>query len=109
MESTDTRSCPRTPDSSELPRLLAELEASGESLAAFARARGLAAWKLYEARRAGDSDAEATPGFTRVHVTQATRGDARLEVQLPTGHVIRVPDDFDTSTLRRVVEALSSC
>ena len=59
-DTTPTAAPTSSPDSYEparsiavadVPGLLAELEASGQPLAQFARERGIASWRLYEERR----------------------------------------------------------
>jgi len=62
MTTEPTRRSQRTPSDDEIPSLLEALETFGGSTAAFAREQGLAAWKLYKARRA---TAGAGPGRRR--------------------------------------------
>lgn len=61
-------------------------------------------WWSWKLRR----EAEDTPAFVEV----AIEGDAprsAFEVEAPSGHVLRVPADFDAAALRRLLEVLSSC
>jgi transposase-like protein len=100
-------------DEGERRRILAELEASGQSVASFARERGLPAWTLYEWRRRLASrkpvGAAGEPDFVRVVVTPQRPSTSALQVELGTGARIHVPPGFDEGELRRLVEVLSSC
>jgi hypothetical protein len=100
-------------DAQEVPELLRELDASGQSLAAFARERGLETWRLYEARRkAGDGGprrkrrraVELAPVEVRVPSPAAP-----LELALASGHVLRIPAGFDEAELRRLLGVLTGC
>ena len=94
--------------------MLAELEASGEPLAQFARERGIAKWRLYEerrkARRAGsDTPRRRGPArFAPVRVREDSRAEP-LELVLAAGHRVRVPAGFDETLLRRLMGVLASC
>ncbi|MCE9592976.1 MAG: hypothetical protein K8S98_02180, partial [Planctomycetes bacterium] len=76
--------------------LLAEFDASGESAAAFARSRGISAWRIYYAlnRRAGkhrDRRTSARPtGPTLLPVRVVPEAPkpaaAALEIELTSGH-----------------------
>lgn len=107
-------------DSLDLEATLSELESSGLSTAAFARERGIAAWKLYgELRRRrkrrlaehGTGRTAAGPGmpFVAVQLVPQTSPEAAFEVELCGGRVLRVPPAFDESSLLRLVRALESC
>jgi transposase-like protein len=97
----------------ERRRILTELEASGQSVASFARQRGLSAWTLYDwRRRLGSSErpeAAPEPGFVQVVVKPERQVAAPIQVELPTGARIHVPPGFDEAELRRLVEVLFSC
>jgi hypothetical protein len=104
----------------DLEALLVEHDASGLSTAAFARAKGIPAWKLYGAlhRRSGKRrarhSAERVAGPSafvpvRVTVPGAPNSGARLELVLHGGHRLLIGADFDAQLLRRVLEALSPC
>ncbi len=103
-----------------------QLQSSGETVAAFARERGLNAWTLYEWRRRlgvrppqrlstmhqpGAQVAVPThSAFLPVRVTaQPTPPVASaepLEVVLAGGRRVRVPSNFDDAALRRLVSVL---
>jgi hypothetical protein len=104
-----------------MPRLLAALAASGGNTAAFARERGLAPWKLYEARRVAAESQRARavttrrrrPGkadaaFAEVRVVEDRPGTpAAFELVLPEGHRLLIPSTFDEQALRRLLEVLA--
>lgn len=108
----------RTPGDDEVASLLEALEASGSSIAAFARERGLAPWKLYEARRAA-AGAEPRPRRRRRRggpdfvpiqvVAEPAARSAPLELVLGSGHRLLIPARFDEAALRRVLGVLRSC
>lgn len=95
----------RTPTDDELPTLLAELQTSGESLAAFARSRGLTTWKLYRAQRAKRPDR-----FDPIRLIERPSPTAEpIELVHAAGHRIMIRPDFDSGTLQRLLEVLASC
>ncbi len=62
-------------------------------------------WRRHLSRRA----AIAVPVFTEITLgAAATPGDTRFEVELASGHVLRIPVGFDTAALRRLVAALEA-
>ncbi|HVS19659.1 MAG TPA: hypothetical protein VMT18_13730, partial [Planctomycetota bacterium] len=96
------------------------LERSGLSTAAFAHERGVAAWKLYAgqrrrrrrrlvARSADGAEVGAAPAFVPVQLTAAPPSGSMVEVELHGGRLLRVPVDFEESSLLRLVRALESC
>ena len=96
--------------------LLEELEASGGNLAAFARAKGISPWMLYEARRASSKISarrQAQPRIDLLPVKLIAEAPAcsrpPLELVLPSGHRIHVPAEFEESSLRRLIGVLASC
>jgi hypothetical protein len=106
----------------EAQQLLGEHEASGESLAAFARSRGIGVERLRwwqrrfggtTRRRASDRPVRLLP--VRVRATKAStslRGaavtaDASFEVTLPGGRSVRVPAGFEAESLRRLLAVLT--
>ncbi|MEZ6014596.1 MAG: hypothetical protein R3F49_05740 [Planctomycetota bacterium] len=100
----------------EARAILPELEASGLSIQAFARERGLQTWALYKVAR--DARTVARPkrsSLAEVLVVpppQRHRGSASsttLEVTLSSGLAVRVPREFDDVTLRRLLGVLRSC
>jgi len=106
---------PRTPTNDELPELLKELEASGESVSGFARERGLLPWKLYEARRDGQgrprNKRARRPDLLPVRIVDenTTRAATPFELVLSSGHRLVIPREFDETTLRRLMGVLASC
>jgi transposase-like protein len=89
---------------------IAALEASGESVARFAARQSIAAHRLYGWRRrlAGSTPAmtghrfvEVAPSAERVPVPEVV-----LEIVLPNGAVIRVPQNVDQRALRGVLAAV---
>jgi hypothetical protein len=102
----------------DIKSVLSEFDSSGQSVAAFARSRGIAPWKLHYAlaRRAGkrrplSQPRSAKPDFIPVRVIESkpTSTAAPLELLLAGGHRLRISSNFDPEHLRRVVEALSRC
>jgi len=93
--------------------LLAELERSNLSTAAFARERGLPPWKLYNALAARVSKRKKPAKQSDlVPVTvKPERGAqvAPLELKLTSGHRLLVPADFDEQALRRLMGVLAGC
>ena len=112
--SPDPSNPARTIAAAEVPGLLAELEASGQPLAQFARERGIASWRLYEERRkarrggSGRSRRRGRAKFTPVSVTEDGRAEP-LELVLSAGHRVRIPAGFDETALRRLMGVLASC
>lgn len=101
---------------------LGEQRDGGLSVRAFCAREGLTqsnfyAWRRRLARREVESPAaEGLPRFVEVTppeppgVPPVVTGDdvpSPLELVLPRGVVVRVPDRFDAKVLRRVVEALT--
>lgn len=105
----------RRPTDEELPGLLEELEAGGGSVAAFARARGLAVWKLYHARRSTRGPTRTPKERRSGHLIPVHVVDRRaqtfppLELVLSTGHRLVIPGEFDEVSLRRLMGVLASC
>ena len=91
--------------------LLAEHRASGLSIAAFARERGISAWRLYDGRRAlRKRDArKKSAGFVQVHVRPVPTASSPIEVELADGVRLQVPANFDADDLQRLLGVLASC
>jgi hypothetical protein len=98
--------------------LLSEFDASGQSAGAFARSRGIAPWRIYNAlqRRSGKTRARrgpaaASPGLLPVRVVEAETASqaAPLELLLSGGHRLLIRGDFDPALLRRLLGALELC
>jgi hypothetical protein len=111
---------PPRPESVDVPTLLAEFDASRQTPAAFARSRGLAPWRVYNAlnrrkaiaRRTAAAVNAARPALLPVRVvadSAGTRASSGLEIELAGGHRLRIGADFDAELLRRVLGALSRC
>ena len=80
----------------------------GEAVEAFCRGHGLAVSTFYAWRRRLET--EDRPAFVELTGADQTPGDRvrqGIEVVLLSGVVLRVPESFDTATLRRVVEVFS--
>jgi len=98
--------------------LLAEQEASGRSVRAFAAERGLSPWTLYgwrgklgrsRRRSVAENGASKEPGFVAVDVVGGTPSPSDFEVELADGLIVRVPRDTTTVRLVELVRALRSC
>jgi hypothetical protein len=92
-------------------QLLRERRTSGQSVAAFCRARRIPQHQFYwwqrqlrqhDRLRASDGD-RATEAFVAVHVPFHSPG---IEIVHPGGCVVRVNSAVDTASLRRVLDAL---
>lgn len=108
------------PDSQGLEVALDDLERSGLSTAAFARERGVAAWKLYEGqrrrrkqrlaeRRGVAAPGDAAPTFVPVPLAARAPSGSIFEVELRCGRVLRVPAGFEEAALLRLVRTLETC
>ena len=78
-------------------------KSSGQSLAGFCRASGVAAWKLANWRSVTGRPS-AGSGFVQVEAAGSGRG---LELHLRGGLRIAIEAGFDPVVLRAVVEALA--
>jgi transposase len=88
-------------------------EASGLSVAEFARRHGLGPQRLRWWKKRGAKGAGSTLSFVPVHVAappspeaQRAAGGASMEVVLARGRCIRVEPGFDAGELARLVRAL---
>jgi transposase-like protein len=83
---------------------LTSLDASGLSLAAFAKREGLVAERLYSWRRRLADQPDSSPEFVEV---MSPRSPSRYaEIVFPSGVTLRVAETIEPTTLRRLVEAL---
>lgn len=93
--------------------LLAEQEASGRSLSAFAAERGISQWTLYDWRRklrGKRRTRRRAADFVAVDIVGGSRGWAdSLEVVLADGVCVRVPRDTTSARLIELVRALRAC
>lgn len=102
--------------SAEISQLLEEQQSSKLSVAEFARQRGVAAHRLYWARKkARETSSEAkrdvaVTEFSQVVLQDGAAGQTTpLEIRLPSGIVIVVTRDFDEVALRRLLGLLAPC
>jgi hypothetical protein len=116
--STDTVSSKvrKRASGSETSALLAEFDSSGKSASAFARSKGIPAWRMYGAlrRRAGKTRSRRVPANAdRTELVPVRVVDARpapaIELVLNGGHRVLIGADFDPAVLRRLLGALSAC
>lgn len=98
-------------DVGSIRKLLVEQRASGLSVAAFARERGVSPRTIYEGRRrllkrkAHVEDID----LVQVHVRPVLPASSLIEVDLKSGVRVRVPAGFDAGELRRLLAVLASC
>lgn len=101
--------------SPSIEQLLKDLATSGLSTAAFARAKGVRPWKLYNALRARNRGATKKPTPKRPALIpvrlqdQPPKRRPSFELVLAGGHRVLVPEDFDAAALRRLMGALAGC
>lgn len=100
--------------------LLAECEASGLGVTAFARQRGVSIGSMFNWRgeiakrdraRRALATTEETDGFLPVVVRTPSlerTEDQRLEVVVPGGRRVRVPPGFDAGELGRLIQVLEA-
>jgi hypothetical protein len=79
---------------------------SGQTIAAYCRARGLGQASFYARRRRLARQDRAVPAATFVPL--AVVPDAVVEVVLPTGVVVRVPAAADAAAVAKLVAALGA-
>jgi hypothetical protein len=90
--------------------VLAALDRSGKTLAAFCAERGLDAQRMYYWRRrlAGGEGTTFQELIVRPVHDRSPGGDEEpFEIQLPSGESIRVPARFEAAALARLLEVLS--
>ena len=91
-----------------MSRLLKERERGGLTYRELSERSGVPAhtlsWWSWKLRR----EAEDSPAFVEVEVADMGTSSA-FEVEAPSGHVLRIPSDFDSTALRRLLQVLSSC
>lgn len=99
-------------------RLLLEQEASGKTLRAFARDRGLSAWTLYgwraklgrtRRRARATKGVERSGGLVAVEVLGRSGAPGDFEVVLADGLRVRVPREVGVARLVELVRELRSC
>ncbi len=89
--------------------MLREIAESGQSLAGFARSQGVSSWKLYKAKRKLRAKTTRPVDFDPVRITGHSITQSPIELDLSSGHRLRVPVGFDAGTLLRLIEVLGSC
>ncbi len=88
-------------------RTLEKHSSSGLSVAEFAAREGLDAKRLYRWReRLGAAGSASVASSTTFVEVKAAR-QARVEVVLPTGHVLFVPESFDAGALAQLIDVLA--
>ena len=90
---------------SEARAALSALDASGLSVIAFARREGIDVQRLYSWRRKLAGSRAEGPAFVEIRTVAAGE---RVEVVLPSGIVLRVPDSVEPAIIRRLLDALES-
>ena len=90
----------------QVAKLIEDQKRSGMSIAAFAKEHGVPVWKLYQA---GRRRRRRRTDFVEVAVGPKAPAPPPLEVVLPGDLRVRIPPDFDETTLRRLLGALTSC
>jgi transposase-like protein len=92
----------------EAREVLASLERSGETVAAFAAERGLDAQRLYYWRRRVAGGDPITFHELVVRPSSSALQGAPFEIVLGSSLVVRVPPSFDAEALRRLLEVLQA-
>ncbi len=88
--------------------VVAALEDSGESLAAFAKREGISAKRLYRWRaRLSTQGALAFVELSPCKVAPVV-GTGVFEIVIGSVRSVRVPPDFDASALRRLLDVLEA-
>lgn len=116
METALEQSGLRSVSAAEARALLKEQQGGDQSIAAFARDRGIHPWSLYnanatdrrrKARRAKQCFVPVT--IAREATAQASAGSAGIEISLPSGLSLRLEAGFDEVALRRLIGILATC
>ncbi len=92
-------------------RWVSRWRSSGLSCERFARKHGLSESTLYRWSQSASADADASPArFTEVRVVGTASGSMPIvEVEHPSGCVVRVRGAVDEAQLRAVLQVLSAC
>jgi transposase-like protein len=101
-----------TERSREMRRLMARHERSGLILSEFARREGIVPATLYWWRRRLRKMQNTPPpsvSFTEVSAVAGTEVGRGFEVVLAGGTTVRVPERFDSVSLRTLLETLREC
>ncbi len=89
--------------------MLSALASSGQTLAEFAKHEGIKVQGLERWQRRSASDqAVEPPAFVelRPKASRMSESASMFEVVVGTGRVVRVPPDFDSSALRRLLAVM---
>ena len=101
----------RTAEFAKWRRLVSQQIASGRTVAAFCRDRGLREWQFYEwkkrVRGAGAAKFVAVEVAVPSEAVVVTSGKA-IEVRLPRGRSLVVEPGFDTQHLRALLSVLEA-
>ena len=89
-------------------KLIAEQEASGQTVREFCRERGRGVYSFYRWRKRLREDDAVRFALVETRPTAGTRGDATLELVLTNGERLRICPVVDAATLRIVLEAVRS-
>ena len=97
-------------------RRFVEYRSSGSSVVDFCRRRRIPPHQFYWWKRklslldeqGGAGQAKDEPGFVPVRLPVFSFSAGQIEVVHPGGCVVRLPPEFDTDSLRRVLETLSA-
>jgi transposase-like protein len=93
----------------ERAKWVSRWRSSGASCERFARKHGLSPATLYRWSQRGCQDVGTTvPGFAQVRVVGEV-SSAALELEHPSGCVVRVRGDVDEAQLRTVLRVLGTC
>jgi hypothetical protein len=100
-----------TEDWAKWRRLVSEQTASGQTVAAFCRNRGLRDWQFYDWKKRVRG-AEAAK-FVAVEVAAVAKqapaaADRAIEVRLPRGRSLVIEPDFDAGHLRALLSVLEA-
>lgn len=104
-------SSPRRWTAAHAQTVLAALDASALSVAAFAAREGLDVQRLHFWRRRLENaapDAPSRPMFVEVPLRAISSASerGRVEIVLRSGRVVRVDESIDAATLRRLIDVL---
>ena len=91
----------------EWRRIVAAQQASEQTAAGFCREHGIAVWKFAYWRKALLTDVASGSGFVQMQVRESCAPAAQVWIEAGRWRVCVAPG-FDTTTLRRAVEALSA-
>ena len=91
-------------------RIVADWRRSGLGVRAFCRKRGVGEHSFYAWRRRlrDGGRAAAKPGFLPVRVVSRGAPQGGIEIEFPTGHVVRAGSDVETDALARAFELVES-